>query len=926
MNDQEQTLAAGSDTDAATIHDSLALRRGTLLGRYCILEEIGRGAMGVVYAAYDPKLDRRVAVKVVRGDASPRATSAMLLEAQALARLNHPAVVSIYDVGEHRGGVFMAMEFVVGVPVRHWVQARKRSVTEVLQVFARAATGLAAAHTEGLVHRDFKPDNVMVAQDGRVLVMDFGLAVRDGAAPTEGERGWAVGTPAYMSPEQFAGKPVDARSDQFSFFVALYEAIATRRPFAGRSVPELAVSVASGTLIDDPPLPRVRRWVRRMVLRGLEARPDDRHPSMDEVVRILDLGLRRRTNVGLVLAAAGGLAMAGWTAASRNDPDCRASAAELRQTWSTQWAPQIRTALQDGLAHDAQDTWQRAERNVDAFVSEWASASDEACVARHDTGSLDGPSFGARIRCLEDQHVYVGGLVEAVTGAEPQMLWEITAATAELPRPQTCTTVQADDDGFDPAEQARIDAVQRKAARAEGLARAGRVEPARRLLTECLDDLQGLEAARTRATVLAALGHQHYDAADLPKGREAMQDALLWASRSGDASTIAETWLTRVEHVLLEEKDSATARSLLEAAQVAVAALPEDAAMLGRLESLRGLLALDLGQTTEARDRFLAALEHARRAAPKVSRQSALLGQLAAAEFGLSNLDRSRRYAEQNLELVVATWGEHHPLVARLHGNLGYTCWRLGDETCAREHMNIARDLTPPGDPQHAKALLMLGQFEYDHGRYQQAGRRAQGAIAIYVEHYGENYPGLTSPRLLLANVLRRAGDLDGALEQAQRMVTLSEGTTPVGHPKRGVAKSTLGNVLRERDEFEPALAAHLEALEIRERALDAGDARIGYSQVGVAACLLDLERFADAEAMAQRAMELFAVVPGTDSWRAEARFLLARATVHHDERRAQTLAREALRLYESIGDGGATEAEEIRHWFRTRDVTVTPG
>nr|MCH9686609.1 tetratricopeptide repeat protein [Deltaproteobacteria bacterium] len=491
--------------------------------------------------------------------------------------------------------------------------------------------------------------------------------------------------------------------------------------------------------------------------------------------------------------------------------------------------------------------------------------------------------------------------------------------------PARCETVHADDRGFDSTEQQRIDDAQRKVARAEGLARAGNLDDAQRLVTESLADLTDVQAPRARAAALLAKGHHHYRAGDLDSGGEAMKEALLWASRSADAATIADVWLHRAQYVLLDEKDAGTAGTLLEAVEVAVAAVPDQPALLSRLESLRGLIALDAGQTAQARDRFSAALDHAQRAAPTLSRQTALMSQLAAAELSLSHGEKSRDYTRQNLRMLVDAYGEHHPQVATMHGNLGFTCWQMGDDACADEHFRIALDRTPANTPARAKATLMLGQFEYDHGQRQSAGQRAREAIAIFLTHFGEDYAGLTSPRLLLSNVLRREGDFDGALEQAQLMVRLADRTTPVGHPKRAVARSGLGTVLRERGEPEPALAAHLQALEIRTQALDAGDRRIGYSQVGVAACLLDLERFERAEAMAMSAIAVFEEVSGATAWRAEARFLLARAIEHRDRSRAQSLARTALRLYETLGDGGTREADEIRRWFDERGVIVTP-
>src|SRR5258707_610263 len=242
--------------------------------------------MGVVYAAYDPELDRKVAVKLLRAEAdtksNARAAQARLLrEAQAMARLSHPNVISVHDVGALGTQVFIAMEFVEGKTLTRWLKEKPLTPREIVQTFLQAGKGLAAAHAAGLVHRDFKPDNVLIGNDGRIKVLDFGLAraVEDvvGDAPTLPPQvvasglstprqlearltrsGAFLGTPAYMAPEQLLGKTIDARADQFSFCVALYEALYGERPFAANSIEEVASAVVESKIRPPPSSARVR--------------------------------------------------------------------------------------------------------------------------------------------------------------------------------------------------------------------------------------------------------------------------------------------------------------------------------------------------------------------------------------------------------------------------------------------------------------------------------------------------------------------------------------------------------------------------------------------------------------------------------------------------------------------------------------------
>jgi formylglycine-generating enzyme required for sulfatase activity len=317
------------------------LAPGTRVGRYQILERVGRGGMGEVYAAYHPDLDRRIALKVVdeSGPATADRRARLLREARAIARLSHPNVVTVYDAGTIADRVYVAMEFVDGATIDRWLEAAPRRWRQILDVFLAAGRGLAAAHAAGLVHRDFKPQNVMIARDGSVRVMDFGLARSMGADPEPAtatadlpspaqaspfitRAGTIIGTPAYMAPEQLHGDAADARSDQFSFCVALYEALHGERPFEGEHLLSLTMSVSEGNL---RPISSKRRdvppWIRKPLLRGLRPDAADRHPTMAALIMALesDPAVKRRRFVGVAAIAAvvAATAMLTWQAASR---------------------------------------------------------------------------------------------------------------------------------------------------------------------------------------------------------------------------------------------------------------------------------------------------------------------------------------------------------------------------------------------------------------------------------------------------------------------------------------------------------------------------------------------------------------------------------------------------------------------------------
>jgi cysteine-rich repeat protein len=294
------------------------LPAGATVSRYVIAKAVGAGAAGVVYEAWDPQLKRRVALKLVAPRAGGAATAddRLLREAEAMARLSHANVVGVYDAGTYPAHVFIVMELVEGETLSAWLAARPRPWREILAAFMDAGHGLAAAHRVGLVHRDFKPDNVLVGGDGKVRVTDFGLARPlvdvapaapgpDGAAPQVTA---AAGTPLYMAPEQFAGRAVDARADQFSFAVALYMALYRRHPSGGPTPPPAYAERRE----------RVPPRLEAVLRRALAPEPDQRWPDMaafiDEIERAVGRGGFRPGVAAVVAVAAVALVAAGWAA------------------------------------------------------------------------------------------------------------------------------------------------------------------------------------------------------------------------------------------------------------------------------------------------------------------------------------------------------------------------------------------------------------------------------------------------------------------------------------------------------------------------------------------------------------------------------------------------------------------------------------
>jgi formylglycine-generating enzyme required for sulfatase activity/tRNA A-37 threonylcarbamoyl transferase component Bud32 len=409
------------------------LAPGEKLGRYAILESVGRGAMGVVYAAYDSELDRKIALKVLnpnRARASPVAPARLVREAKAMARLAHPNVIAIHDVGEFEGQVFLAMEFLGGGTLRTWLDARPRAWRECLDLFLAAGRGLAAAHEAGLVHRDFKPDNVLLDKQQRPRVVDFGLA-REAAAGDDETRetalevsqitetsraagghhletltrtGTLVGTPAYMAPEQFLGELADERSDQFSFCVALYEALFGARPFAGDNVLSLSLNVTSGNVRPVPKDRVVPTWIRRVIARGLQSKPADRYPTMAALIAALedDPAARRRRRLitgGVVAVVVASLLVAGQMVRRRRQELERQIAAHLAQATESATRARAQAAEARRLREQALTAFDAMERERGEGV--WRQALTQVPAAE--------ATFDRAARALESALVLDSG-------------------------------------------------------------------------------------------------------------------------------------------------------------------------------------------------------------------------------------------------------------------------------------------------------------------------------------------------------------------------------------------------------------------------------------------------------------------------------------------------------------------------------------
>jgi tetratricopeptide (TPR) repeat protein/predicted Ser/Thr protein kinase len=553
--------------DSPFVRDS-ALARGATIGRYVILGLVGRGGMGEVYAAYDPELDRKIALKILHASAEGEAEAGrarMLREAKAIARLSHPNVVVVHDAGTVGGRVFIAMEFVDGRTLADWLKESPRDWREVREVFLAAGRALAAAHVAGLVHRDFKPQNVMVGDDGKVRVMDFGLASTtvDGAgdgrhldlpggAPLAMERvagvaltrtGVLLGTPAYMAPEQFRAEPVDPRTDQFSYCVSLHEALHGERPFVGQSVAELALAVTRGDQREPEQRNRAPVWLRRIIQRGLQPERERRWPSMDELLAALERDPGRARRRWLVAAAAVLLLAAGIVGqrvASRAPVAlCRGAAARLTGVWegagsgATSRRETTRKVFATASPELGADTWRRVSSLLDGYAQKWTALYTTTCEATQLRGEQSVEVMDLKMDCLGQALDGLASLTGVFAEADRGVVIQAIDATLALPELNRCKDVQALRAVVPPPrakeDRTRVDELRRRNAEAKALLDTGRVDGARRRLPDLLRAAEGSGYAPVVSEVALNAALLSYQIMALDEA-EALNERAFWSA------------------------------------------------------------------------------------------------------------------------------------------------------------------------------------------------------------------------------------------------------------------------------------------------------------------------------------------------------------------------------------------------------------
>ncbi|MEM7152129.1 MAG: serine/threonine-protein kinase [Myxococcota bacterium] len=873
-----------------------ALEVGASIGRYVLIERVGRGGMGVVYSAYDPQLDRKVAVKLLAptggGTPTPAAES-LLSEAQALARVSHPNVVAIHDVGIERGRVFLAMDFVEGVTLAAWCSRGERSVREILDVFVQAGHGLAAAHQRGLVHRDFKPDNVMIGADGpisvpRAQVMDFGLAQRIRSvnelaevddASTAQTGGALAGTPRFMAPEQFAEAELTAQTDQFSFCVALWSALFGQHPFGGDTLAELAANVTAGEL-REPTNIKVGAHVRAALRRGLALRPEQRWPDMGAL--LLELSRdpsRTRRRVGLVIGGAalvGGLVGGERLLHARAVEACEREGASIDEVWNDEARRRTSEGLLATGLPRARDTVERIEPWLDRTAKGWAEARTAACVVTQIEGRWDRERAEVSAVCLEERRQRFAATIEVLAEADAGIVDGAVAMTSALPLLDSCVDERYLDhlpvELGDPQQGAQRRALEAALAKAQGDLLAGRREAARETLERTQADAGAIDFGRgvVRAgQMLARIDEleQRYEQAE-----QGYRRVFVLAMEGGSvhlASVLAADLAT-----VIGVRQRAAAKGAwwieLSLALARRSGVKDDDPQIFQAKHMLAKLSRDDGRFDDA----LRLAEQASAAGEaslgaRHPGMAEVAATLASIHRERGDYDEAVDLARQGVERLGAALGVEHPKMVGALGGLAENLRRVGaiEEAAEiqRRGLAVARKSFPPGHPAVAAARMSVALMLHEQGRSADARPMIERSVAEVEKALGREHVDLMPMLSNLGMVYDVLGDAEGAAGAYGRALAIVDASLPPEHPVRGILLSNLGTAELSMGDFEAALGHHREAMALLEQTHGAEHPHLVIAHANLAQALAGLGRHAESLAAAKRSSAVATAVHEPD-------------------------------------------------------------
>ncbi len=1040
------------------------------IGRFILLEPLGAGAMGEIYAAYDDQLDRKVALKLVKSGSglTAKADERLLREAQTLAQVSHPNVVQIYEAGTYNGRLFIAMELIRGKTLTSWLKdaaqvPRAVRQREILRQFIAAGRGLEAAHAAGVAHRDFKPDNVLVGDDGRVRVVDFGLAralvdepdgeaaswsgsaleeddagaavtsvpaiddvslgetvtsrdreddrppptaevvaehVAPGSAAMEGaetlaeglgdraasggllvtsarthihstpvavhapppraatgdplgkpgrgastsnpaastpklkaavrltETGTVMGTPSYMAPETLRGAIADRRSDQFSFCVALYQALYDALPFSGRSLRELRDAMESGEVAFVSGVP-VAGYVRKALYRGLSVSPAQRFAGMGELLAALEPKTRRRR--GWIAAAVGLFAIVlgvGYLRSQAQVDPCAAAGAEIDASWSADRQAAIHAAFGRSDLPFAEATWRGVKTRVDGYTSHWRDEATAACQATQIAHTQSAEQLDKRMLCLDRGRRQLAALVgELGTGAPSEMEHAIEATEA-LPELDACSRAENLLFGLAPPPPpvaAQVAAIRDQLARARTLELLGRYEESLAIARDASALAKGLGYLPVHAEALAQIARA-LDGRGTSGARDEAEplyfEALDTAEAERHDQLASEIWNRLVLLAVRLDSGMKQAHAWWQRDAAAVRRVGGNAYEQAKLYHA-------LGEIYYRESEYAKAADEERRAIATIAGAPAHQLELIRYDDGLArslerqdHLDEALRLHERALATATEALGVGHPNVIKLQLNYGYALSKRGQFDRARSVLEDALEKLPAryrdSHPDAGRIHGLLSQVDYDVGLLDSAAGHARARLAIYERALPPGHVLFAEAYTNLANVESKRRNFHDALAMYQDALALDRRHYGDDHYHTGVDEGNVAEMLLELERYDEAMTHLVEAERIfqhnsgRERETQAwmltvrGELLAGQGQLGAAIPVLE------------QALKLFDDNVADPGNRVLVMWTLARALhgLGRDADRVRSLAEGAHAMFVAQGVVGAHNRDVVARFL----------
>lgn len=873
-----------------------AVEIGAAVDRFTIEERIAAGGMGVVYRAHDPTLRRDVALKLVHLGSSlaqADAQARLLREAQGLAQLDHPNVVTVFDAGTHDREVFIAMELVDGVSLDRWLAERPREWRAVAAVLEQAGRGLAAAHAAGLVHRDIKPANVMIATDGRVKVVDFGLAralidLEPAPAAKLDEdlharltlSGALVGTPAYCAPEQLVGEQVDIRSDVFSFCVTFCEAVFGRRPFAANTAGELIRRMKDPSGPDLPAVPALPKRLLALLRRGLAIDPAERLPALEPLLAELARRPPRRGPLiagGVAFAAAVPLAL--FAMSGSDEEACAASHDEIAQSWSFARRAEVGHAILATQVPFAPDTWRRVEATLDGYATRWVDLHGETCraTAVHQTQSDE--LLDRRMACLAGARSQLDASVATLAKVDRDGVRSALRVVEGLPNLATCaeTATLLAVAPVPPAQLVDVERVRGVIAQAAATYRVGAYEKALEIARRGVKDAEQIAYRPLVASAFYTLAMIEEQLPMRQQTRADYERAIDEAAASGSAELEATALADLAELVRSESPDGKLANTLARHAVAIVERIhgPPALAAKVRLVSARAQLGLDNVAARAQLDLVGKALavepgaNHELRMAYELTLlrlepesehvKSTLLRLLAEGEklfganhpnlvFVLNELvdnaslweatDEARAYADR-ISQIMAPYPGHDVVVRRLAASLEAD--PVKRRPLLEQLVRDAETAYGPSSPQVATLLDDLAGTLDDLGEQMAARPLIERAIQIWEGAYGSSFELLVTAYEMKATVYQRT-DLATAAAAAEHAAMLANqpGVQPVTKTTNLI---TLGEIYFRQGRYAETLETMTKFRPLLTRMVEEDNPLFMTLDFVDAACRYELER-----------------------------------------------------------------------------------